>query len=253
MQTSQSEQPCAKQSVNVGHRERIASIAVGSGLLALGLPRRSRIGWSLAVTGAALLYRGLRGYCAVFHALGIDRATDEQGRRGNLGVKVERAVSMEESADKIYRFWRDFRNLPLIMPNVESVTVQSGTRSHWVVKGPMGARFEWDAEIINDKPHELIAWRTVGSRVEHAGSVHFEARPDGGGTMVRMSLQYHPPGGELMHMVAALFGEDPGVRIEEDLTRLKDALAHAHEDRDAQQDASIDALADQSQLTGRYR
>ena len=252
MQTSQGEQPSATPSVNVGHGERIASIAVGSGLVALGLLRRSRIRWSLAVTGAALLYRGLWGYCAGFHALGIDRATDEQGRRGNLGVKVERAVSMEESAEKIYGFWRDFRNLPLIMPNLESVTVQSGTRSHWVVKGPMGARFEWDAEIINDKPHELIAWRTVGSRVDHAGSVHFEARPDGGGTMVRMSLQYNPPGGELMHMVAALFGEDPGVRIEEDLTRLKDALAHAHEDRDPQQVTSIDALADESQLSGRY-
>ena len=239
MQTSQGDQSSTTQSVNVGHGERMASIAVGSGLLALVLPRRSRIGWSLvAVTGAALLYRGLRGYCAAYHALGIDRATGAQGRRGNLGVKVERAVSMEESAEKIYGFWRDFRNLPLIMPNLESVTVQSGTRSHWVVKGPMGTRFEWDAEIINDKPHELIAWRTAGSRVEHAGSVHFEARPDGG-TLVRMSLQYHPPGGELMHMVAALFGEDPGVRIEEDLTRLKDALGHAHEDRDARQSTEI--------------
>jgi uncharacterized membrane protein len=252
MQTSQGEQPSATPSVNVGHGERIASIAVGSGLLALGLLRRSRIGWSLAVTGATLLYRGLRGHCAGFRALGIDRATDEQGRRGNLGVKVERAVSMEESAAKIYGFWRDFRNLPLIMPNLESVTVQSGTRSHWVVKGPLGARFEWDAEIINDKPHELIAWRTAGSRVEHAGSVHFEAAPDGG-TLVRVSLQYHPPGGELTHMVAALFGEDPGVRIEEDLTRLKDALGHAHEDRDAQQSATIDALPDRSQLSGRSR
>jgi uncharacterized membrane protein len=253
MQTSQGEQASTKRSVNVGHGERIASIAVGSGLLALGLLRRSRVGWSLAVTGAALLYRGLRGQCAAFHALGINRATDEQGRRGNFGVKVEREVSMEESAEKIYGFWRDFRNLPLIMPNVESVTVQQGsTWSHWVVKGPMGTRFEWDAEIINDKPHELIAWRTAGSRVEHAGSVHFEAKPDGG-TVVRVSLQYHPPGGELTHMVAALFGEDPGVRIEEDLTRLKDALGHAHEDRDAQQSASIDALADPSQLSGRYR
>ncbi len=44
----------------------------------------------------------------------------------------------------------------------------------------MGTRFEWDAEIINDKPHERIAWRTLGSHVEPAGSVHFEARPDGG-------------------------------------------------------------------------
>ena len=252
MQTSQGERPSTKRSVNVGHGERIASIAVGSGLLALGLLRRSRSGWRLTLTGAALLYRGLRGHCAAFHALGIDRATDEQGRRGNLGVKVEREVLMEESAEKIYGFWRDFRNLPQIMPNLESVTVQQGTWSHWVVKGPMGTRFEWDAEIINDKPPELIAWRTVGSRVEHAGSVHFEARPEGG-TMVRVSLQYHPPGGELTHMVAALFGEDAGVRIEEDLTRLKDALAHAHEDRDAQQSATIDALVDRSQLSGTYR
>jgi uncharacterized membrane protein len=252
MQTSQDEQPSTKQSVNVGHGERMASVALGAGLLALGLLRRSRIRWSLAVTGAVLLYRGLRGHCPAYRALGIDRATDEQGRRGNLGVKVERAVLMDESAEKIYGFWRDFRNLPLIMPNLESVTVQQGTWSHWVVKGPMGTRFEWDAEIINDKPHELIAWRTAGARVEHAGSVHFEARPDGG-TMVRVSLQYHPPGGELMHLVAALFGEDPGVRIEEDLTRLKDALGHAHEDRDAQQTASIDALADRSQPSDRYR
>jgi uncharacterized membrane protein len=59
----------------------------------------------------------------VFHALGIDRATDEQGRRGDLGVKVEREVSMEESAERIYGFWRDFRNLPLLMPNLECVTV----------------------------------------------------------------------------------------------------------------------------------
>jgi uncharacterized membrane protein len=230
----------------------MASIAVGSGLLAVGIPRRSRIGWSLAVAGAALLYRGLRGYCPAFHALGIDRTTDEQGRRGNLGVKVEREVPMEESAAKIYGFWRDFRNLPLIMPNLESVTLESDTRSHWVVKGPMGTRFEWDAEIITDKPHELIAWRTAGARVEHAGSVHFEATPDGG-AVVRVSLQYHPPGGELMHMAAALFGEDPGVRIEEDLTRLKDALGHAHEDQDGQQAASIDALPDLSPLSGSHR
>jgi uncharacterized membrane protein len=252
MQTSRDTEARATPSVNVGHGERIASIVAGSGLLAFGLLRRPRARWSLAATGAALLYRGLRGHCPAFQALGINRATDEQGRRGNLGVKVEREVSMVESAEKIYGFWRDFRNLPLIMPNLESVTVQSDTRSHWVVKGPMGVPFEWDAEIINDKPHELIAWRTAGSLVDHAGSVHFEASPDGG-TLVRVSLQYRPPGGELAHLVAALFGEDPGVRIEEDLTRLKDALGHAHEDRDAQQSTTIDALPDGSPPNGSYR
>jgi uncharacterized membrane protein len=245
---SQAEQRPAPQSVNVGHHERIASIALGSGLLAVGLLRRSRIGWGLAATGAMLLYRGLRGFCAIYDLLGIDRATAEQGRRGNLGVKVERAVSMDEPAEKIYRFWRDFRNLPTIMPNLESVTVHSDRRSHWVVKGPMGTTFEWDAEIINDKANELIAWQTVGSSIKSAGSVRFEPIP-GGSTMVRVCLQYSPPGGELAHMLTALLGEDPGARIEEDLTRLKEALGRAHEDRDGLQDETADALGYPPPLT----
>jgi uncharacterized membrane protein len=121
-----------EQSVKEGHGERIASITLRSGLVAAGLLRRSRAGWGLAAAGATLLHRGLQGFCAVYHRLGIDRATDEQGRRGNLGVKLKRAVSMDEPAEKIYRFWRDFRNLPTIMPNLESVTVQSDThRTGW--------------------------------------------------------------------------------------------------------------------------
>ena len=229
------------QSVNVGNGERIASIVLGSALMAFGLIRRSRSGWTLAATGASLLYRGWGGNCAVYRALGINRTVGADGRRGNLGVKIEREVSIEEPAEKLYRFWRDFRNLPTIMPNVESVTVQSDTRSHWVVKGPMGTTLEWDAEIINDKPNELIAWHTEGARVESAGSVQFEPRPDGS-TLVQVSLQYNPPGGELAHMISTLFGEDPGARIDEDLARLKEAMGRAHEDRDGLQPASANAL-----------
>lgn len=241
MQLAQAEQPGTTQSVNLGHRERIGSILLGSGLLVFGLIRRSRVGWSLAATGAALLHRGVSGNCMVYRSLRIDRASDEEGRRGNLGVKVEREMSIEEPAEKLYRFWRDFRNLPIIMPNVESVTPQSDTRSHWVVKGPMGAMLEWDAEIINDKPNEVIAWRTEGARIDSAGSVRFEPRSDGS-TLVRVSLQYNPPGGEVAHMIASLFGEDPGVRIEEDLTRLREAMELAHQDRDGLQPASADVL-----------
>ena len=79
----------------------------------------------------------------------------------------------------------------------------------------MGAKFESRrAEIINDKANELIAWQTVGGIGESAGSVRFESIA-GGSTMVRVSLQYSPPGGELGHMLTALLGEDPGARIKE--------------------------------------
>jgi uncharacterized membrane protein len=77
--------------------------------------------------------------------------------------------------------------------------------------------------------------------VEHAGSVRFERQP-GDATLVRVSLQYNPPGGELAHLVTALFGADPGERIEEDLLRLKEAMARANEDRDGLQPATASAL-----------
>jgi uncharacterized membrane protein len=227
---------------NVGTLERVASIAGGAALVWIGLRRRSRAGLSLAATGVSLVLRGVSGWSVLYGALGIDRAGAEGGKRGNLGVKVERAMIFDEPREKLYAFWRDFRNLPTIMPNVDAVTVYPGGRSRWAVKGPAGTTIEWDAEVINDKPNELIAWRTVpGARVEHAGSVHFEPQP-GGATLVRAALQYDPPGGELAHMVTALFGADPGKRIEEDLTRLKEALGRANEDRDGLQPATAEAL-----------
>jgi uncharacterized membrane protein len=228
--------------MNLGTVERIASIAGGAALVAYGLRRRSRGGLSLATAGGSLILRGLSGWCALYGVLGIDRADSGEGKRGNLGVKVERAMLFDEPPEKLYTFWRDFRNLPTIMPNIEAVTVYPDDRSHWTVKGPAGTTLEWDAEIINDRPDELIAWQTIGgTRVDHAGSVRFERQP-GDRTLVRVSLQYNPPGGELAHMVTTLFGADPGERIEEDLMRLKDAMARAQEDRDGLQPATASAL-----------
>lgn len=228
--------------VNLGPFERLASIAGGAALMAYGLRRGARGGRSIAWLGGSLFLRGFSGWCALYSVLGIDRSGREEAMQGNLGVKVEREMVFEEPPEKLYAFWRDFRNLPSIMPHVESVSVFPDGRSHWRVKGPLGTAFEWDARIINDLPNEVIAWRTEeGARVEHAGSVRFE-RLTGDATLVRVSLQYHPPGGELAHLVTALFGADPGERIQDDLMRLREAMARAHEDRDGLQPATASAL-----------
>jgi uncharacterized membrane protein len=232
----------ASTRVNVGRTERILSVLGGAALTTLGLLRRSPSGLGLAATGAAVMYRGFTGHCPGYRALGISRSPGEDTRRGNLGMMVDRSIVVPEPPEKLYTFWRNFGNLPAIMPHVASVTVLSPMRSHWVVKGPVGTTFEWDAEIITDRPSELISWRTMpGARVEHAGSVRFDAQP-GAGTRVRVAMQYDPPGGELAHIVAAVLGEDPGKRIEESLARLGEALARAQEDRDGLQSPTADVL-----------
>jgi len=97
-------------------------------------------------------------------------------------------------------------------------------RWHWVAKGPVGTRPEWDAEIYNEKPNELIAWRSLDGNVTNAGSVHFEPAPGEAGTQVKVVLNYNLPGGKVSALMAKLFGQEPGQMIEGDLRRLKEML-----------------------------
>ena len=139
--------------------------------------------------------------------------------------RSEASVRIDASPEQLYSFWRNFENLPRFMDHLESVTVYDSTRSHWVAKGPAGIDAEWDAEIINEVPNELIGWRSVAdSRVDNAGSVHFTPSRNGRGTNVRVLLRYDPPAGKLGAAFAKLFGEDPQKQVEEDLARLKQLL-----------------------------
>ncbi|MBD0370859.1 MAG: DUF2892 domain-containing protein [Pyrinomonadaceae bacterium] len=233
--------------VNVGQTERWAS-AIGGGALALyGLTQLIKNGsWGgavLALVGGSLIYRGTSGHCAMYEAAGINTAgTAEEAKRSPVvSVPADRGVKVEESIvinnrtpQELYSYWRSLENLPRFMNHLEAVTT-SGNRSHWVAKAPAGTTVEWDAEIYNEKPGELIAWRSLeGSQVDNAGSVHFNAAPGGGGTEVRVVLKYDPPAGVVGATVAKIFGEEPSQQIRDDLRRFKQLMETGASGRSAQ-------------------
>jgi uncharacterized membrane protein len=126
---------------------------------------------------------------------------------------------------EVYRFWRNFENLPRFMDHLEAVTVIDENRSHWVAKGPAGTRVEWDAVIHNEIDDELIAWRSLpGSEINNAGSVHFTPSTDGTATEVRVVLSYEAPAGKVGVAVAKLLGEEPSKQVADDLRRLKQVM-----------------------------
>jgi uncharacterized membrane protein len=138
------------------------------------------------------------------------------------GIRAEKEVTVEKSPEELYQFWHNFENLPQFMEHLESVTVTGPTTSHWVAKAPLGNKVEWDAEIINDIPNELIAWRSQeDADVPNAGSIRFKPSSMGTGTDVHVELQYNPPAGVVGAAVAKLFGEEPSMQIEDDLNRFK--------------------------------
>jgi uncharacterized membrane protein len=213
------------QTVNVGNNERVASVIGGAALVAFGLTRKSWGGWALAALGGGLVYRGAAGHCEMYHALGIQ--TDKRSGRNvsvpyQLGVRVDRSVTIDKPAGEIYQFWRNLENLPKFMNFLESVQEIDNKHSHWVAKGPAGSQIQWKAEIINEIENELIGWRSLpGADVPNAGSVQFKPAPDNSGTVVKVELQYDPPGGAVGAIIGKLFGNDPARLVDEDLRRLK--------------------------------
>jgi uncharacterized membrane protein len=216
--------------VNVGTTERLISAAAGAALLAFGL-RRRRLRGLLLPLGGSLVMRGLTGRSGVNRALGRNSARRRRAASpaasaaGGNGIKVERIVVIDRSPQDVWSFWRDFENLPRFMEHLESVDVLDDRSSHWTAKAPAGTRVEWDAEIHNEIPGELIAWRSLpGADVDNAGSVHFEPTYGGRGTQVRVVLSYEPPAGPVGAAVATLFGEEPAQQVADDLRRLKQVL-----------------------------
>ena len=222
--------------VNVGRFERWLSMAAGGALAAYALRRRTIPGGTAALAGAALLYRGATGHCDVYQALGVNRAgghgtgmvadrgsDTRQKLGGSAGIHVEESVLINKPVSALYRFWRDFENLPTFMKHLDTVSVREEGISHWVARGPARTRVEWDARIINEIDNKLIAWQSLdGSMISTAGSVNF--RESDRGTEVRVNLQYHPPAGKLGAAVARMLGEEPGVQIHEDLRRFKQSM-----------------------------
>ena len=226
-----------RQRVNVSDVERWLSGIAGAGLAALALKERGVGGGLAAVTAAALLYRGATGHCPVYGAVGVSTAASTSGGHGTgmiadrgsdtrrqlggaRGIHVDEAVTINKPIGEVYRFWRNFENLPQFMEHLESVATREAGISHWVAKGPAGVNVEWDARIINEVDNQVIGWQSLeGSTVATAGSVNFDETEHG--TRVRVHLQYNPPGGRLGAAVARLFGEEPNQTVREDLRRFK--------------------------------
>jgi uncharacterized membrane protein len=220
----EAKQPAKTPRVNVHDVERLGSMLLGGGLAAFGTTRGSLSGWLLAAIGGGLVYRGVSGHCMVYEQLGVNTA---QGRGpattipARHGVHVEHSVIIQREAEELYDAWRHFKGLPDFMSHLKSVEEIDDRRSRWTAKGPLGVSISWEAEIIAERPGEMIAWRSIeGSAVDTAGSVRFE--PSGeSATQVTVNLKYNPPAGKTGAKIAQLLGADPDQQIVDDLQRFK--------------------------------
>jgi len=213
---------------NVGPLERLLAGLTGGVLLGLGVTRRGPAAFGLSLGGGGLIVRALSGYCPAYNALGVDHAHEHSPAMAvpaQHGFKFEGEVKVHKPPEEVYAFWRQLENLPQLFEHLDQVAPIDGRYSRWRAKGPLGIEIEWEAEVFNDKPYELIAWRSLdGSELDTAGSVHFERAFGASGTLVRLSLKYNPPGGKIGAKIGQWLGKDLEAETAAGLQKLKHLL-----------------------------
>ena len=128
---------------------------------------------------------------------------------------VEKTIDVNVPVSAAYDQWTQFEEFPRFMEGVVSVKQIDDSHVHWIAE-VNGERHEWDAEIVDQEPDRVIAWRSTGG-LRNSGRVEF--LPIAEGTRVSVTMEYEPAG--IKETVGAAIGIDSG-QVGSDLERFKD-------------------------------
>jgi uncharacterized membrane protein len=104
---------------------------------------------------------------------------------------VEESIEVDVPVRTAYDQWTQFEQFPTFMEGVESITQIDDTHVHWVAEIG-GVRREWQAEIVEQRPDERVAWRATDG-ASNAGAITFH-RIDDNTTRLMLQLDFEPEG-----------------------------------------------------------
>ncbi|MYV53666.1 SRPBCC family protein [Streptomyces sp. SID3212] len=131
---------------------------------------------------------------------------------------IEASADIGVPVRMAYNQWTQFETFPRFMDSVVSVERSTATQTHWVTKCG-GLTREFDTEVVEQRPDERVAWRSLG-RPLHSGAVTFVPLGD---EMVRvtMRIEVSPRG------ILERAGNAMGVvrkRVDQDLANFKEFI-----------------------------
>ena len=140
-----------------------------------------------------------------------------------MAQQVEGSIEAQAPVQTVYEYWRNLENLPNFMSNIEEVRSTGPDTTHWVVKGPLGTRMEFDARTTQDEPNSAIGWNTVDGNVQTSGQVRFqELGPDR--TRIDVTMNYADPPGGKVGEAASKAVANPKLMMEQDLRNFRDII-----------------------------
>jgi uncharacterized membrane protein len=114
-------------------------------------------------------------------------------------ITVEETIEVAVPVSTAYNQWTQFKSFPRFMSAVKKVEQVRPNLTRWVIGlGPV--RHEFEAEIVEQLPDSLVAWRSLGRRSSHRGEVSFRATAsDRTAVFVRISVKPRRVADRLTH------------------------------------------------------
>ena len=130
---------------------------------------------------------------------------------------IEKSIEVGVPVSVAYDQWTQFEKFPQFMTGIVDVRQLDPSRVRWTAEVG-GEQRQWEAEIVEQEPDRVIAWRSVDG-LRNSGRVEFEPIEDG--TRVSVAMEYEPEG--FKESVGALFGVDSD-QVEDDLERFRELV-----------------------------
>jgi uncharacterized membrane protein len=136
---------------------------------------------------------------------------------------IEGRVTIRRSVEDVFRFYRDFRNLPSFLGDVMAVEPIGRATSRWTIQGPVGIRVNWTIRVTEERTNELIRYETVAlPGLRTYWEIDFGPGFEAGETEVREVMQL--PLGKLGRAALVLIGKFPAKEVSSNLHRLKEVM-----------------------------
>ena len=131
-------------------------------------------------------------------------------------TQIRQAIDLNVPVYTAYNQWTQFENFPKFMEGVREVKQLDDSHLHWRAMRH-GQEIEWDSEIIEQVPDQLITWRDMDGP-GNQGSIHFHSLKDNS-SRVELVMEIAPKQASVATAESTV-----QQRIEKDLSRFKQML-----------------------------
>ncbi len=136
---------------------------------------------------------------------------------------IEARITIQRPVDRVFRFYRDFQNLPRFLGDVMAIEEIDPGTFRWTIQGPLGIRAHWTVRVTEERPNELIRYETVTAPgLRTYWEIHFAPGSEASETEVREVMK--APLGRLGRAALALIGKFPAEEVSSNLHRLKQVM-----------------------------